>query len=201
MKIHKEVKQRSEEWFDLRKGKMTASNAQAIAANGKGLETYIYSLMAEKYSNNMEIYTNNDMERGIELEESARMTYEIEREQVEEVGFVEMNEFIGCSPDGLVGKHGGLEIKCVNDVNFFKLLVNGEKAIDAKYLWQVKMCMFVTERDWWDLAFYDPNFNKNMLIYRIELDMASREKLIIGTEKGKVIIKEILKKYEQSNGV
>jgi len=188
MKIYKELDQRSEEWFEVRRGKMTASNAQAIAANGKGLESYIYALMTEKYSNNREIYTNGDIERGIELEESARMTYEIEREKVEEVGFIELDEYVGCSPDGLVGEDGGIEIKCVNDVNFFKLMVDGEKAIDAKYRWQSEMCMLVSGRKWWDLVFYNPNFDNNLLIFRVEPSLANREKLIMGIEKGKKII-------------
>jgi dihydrofolate reductase len=135
------------------------------------------------------------MERGVELEEAARMTYELEHDRVEEVGFIELDEFAGCSPDGLIGKDGGIEIKCPNDVNFFKLLVDGEKAIDAKYLWQVQMCLLVSERKWWDLTFYNPNFDKNMLVFRITPELAKQEKLIMGIEKGKNIIKNINEKY------
>jgi len=201
MKIHK-MEQCSDEWFEIRKGKMTASNAQAIGANGKGLETYIYSLLAEKYSNNKEIYTNKDMERGVELEEQARMTYEIENESVEQVGFIEQDELVGCSPDGLVGDDGGLEIKCVNDVNFFKLLVNGEKEIETKFIWQVQMCLLITGRKWWDLVFYNKNFDKNMLIFRIEPELKKQESLILGIEKGKKLIIELEQKYGQkSSGV
>jgi putative phage-type endonuclease len=188
--------QKSEDWFEIRKGKITASNAQCIAANGKGLESYIIALLAEKYSNNKENYSNGDMDRGVELEEQARMTYEIEREKVEEVGFVEMDEFTGCSPDGLIGEDGGIEIKCPNDVNFFKILMDGEKAIDQKYRWQVQMCLLVSERKWWDLVFYNPNFDKNMLVFRIEPDLASQEKLIMGIEKGKTIMKSFEEKLK-----
>lgn len=191
MQIYK-CEQLSDEWFAIRKGKMTASNAQAIGANGKGLETYIYTLMAEKYSNNKEYYTNKDMERGIELEEQARMTYEIENEKVEEVGFIELNEFTGCSPDGLVGEDGGLEIKCVNDVNFFKLLINGEKELDTKHIWQCQMCLYITKRKWWDLSIYNPNFDRNLLVFRIEPDEAKFLKLQAGIMTGENKIKELL---------
>lgn len=195
MKIHK-IKQLSEEWFDLHSSRMTASNAQAIQANGKGLETYIYKLLSEKYSNNREHYTNPDMERGIELEEQARMTYEIEHEKVEEVGFIEHDDMVGCSPDGLIGEDGGLEIKCVNDVNFFKLIVNGEKAIDKKYYWQCQMSLYISKRKWWDLMFYNPNFDNNTIIFRQELNMSDKEKLIIGLEKGKRLLINLKKQYE-----
>jgi putative phage-type endonuclease len=196
MKIH-QISQRSDEWFEIRRGKMTASNAQAISANGKGLETYIIGLLAEKYSNNREHYTNGDMDRGVELEEAARMTYELEYEKVEEVGFIEMDEHCGCSPDGLVGDDGGVEIKCVNDVNFFKLMVDGEKAIESKYKWQVQMCMLVSGRKWWDLVVYNPNFEKNLIVVRMEKDLVMQEKLIIGIEKGKKLIKDLEMRYAE----
>jgi len=190
--------QRSEEWHEIRKGKLSASNAQCIGANGKGLETYIYNLLAEKYSNNKEHYSNEDMDRGVELEESARMTYEIEHEKVEEVGFIEMDEMVGCSPDGLIGDDGGIEIKCPSNVNYFKLLVNGEKEIDAKYLWQVQMCLLVSGRKWWDIVFYNQNFDRNILIFRITPDLEKQEKLRVGIEKGKQLIKNLEQKYENS---
>jgi len=196
MKIHK-MDQRSDEWFAIRRGKLTASNAQAIGANGKGLETYVYSLLAEKYSNNKEHYTNADIERGIELEDQARMTYEVERNNVKEVGFIELDEFVGCSPDGLVGKDGGIEIKCPNDAGFFKLMVNGRDAIESKYLWQVQMTLYITKRSWWDLVFYNPNFNQNILIFRITPVMFQSEKLMLGIETGKNLIKKLNKKYEK----
>lgn len=192
MKLHK-IEQNTPEWWDIRKKKLTASNAQSIAANGKGLETYVYSLLAEAYAiTPEEQYTNADIERGNELEEQARDTYEIETgRQVEKVGFVEVDEHLGCSPDGLIGEEGGLEIKCVNNTNFFKLMVNGEKAIDPRYEWQVQMSMLITGRKWWDLAFYNVNFEKNLLIFQVEPDMAKQEKLTLGIDRGKKLIKEI----------
>ena len=185
------MEQRSDEWFEIRKGKMTASNAQAISANGKGLETYIISLLAEKYSNNKVHFSNSDTERGCELEEQARLTYEIEYSKTEIVGFIEMDEFTGCSPDSLVGDEGGLEIKCPDDKNFFKILLGGEKEIDTKYHWQIQMCLLISERKWWDIAFYNPNFEKNMIVFRIYPDMAKQEKLIMGIAKGKALMQEI----------
>jgi putative phage-type endonuclease len=195
MKIYN-LEQGTEEWFNVRAGHLTASNAQAISANGKGLESYVYQLLAEKYSNNRDQYTNSDIARGNELEPLARMTYEIEREKVEEVGFIELDKYVGCSPDGLIGKDGGLEIKCVNDVNFFKLIVSGEKSIETKYLWQCQMCLLITKRKFWDLAFYNPNFDRNLLIFRQKPDKAKQEKLKAGIKKGIELIKELTKKYE-----
>lgn len=194
MKLYN-CEQRSEEWYYLRKGKMTASNGNTISVCGKGLETYCYSIIAEKYSNNKESYSNNDIERGIELEESARLTYEIETgNNVDLIGFIELNEFVGCSPDGLVVDDGGVEIKCPNDVNFIKLLINGEKQIDKDYLLQCQMSMLITKRKWWDLVFYNPNFSKNILIFRQFPILEEQEKLKKGIEKGIELLKEFDKK-------
>jgi len=187
------MSQRSEEWKEARKGKMTASNAATIATNGKGLESYAYEILAEKYSNNSEeSFTSFDMKRGIELEEQARMTYELEHEEVQQVGFVEMDEFAGCSPDGLVGEDGGMEIKCPNDVNFFRLMVNGESEIDKKYLWQVQMSLLITGRKWWDLVFYNINFEKSLLVFRIYPDTIAQSKL----KSGILVMKELMRKIE-----
>lgn len=185
MRIIKNVEQGTEEWFDLRKGRLTASNAQTIATNGKGLETYLYTILAEKYSNHREDYTNPDIERGKELEATARMTYELERNvEVEQVALVEQDAFVSCSPDGLIGKDGGLEIKCVNDVNFMKIKLDGEARIDKKYYWQCQMCLLITGRKWWDLAIYNPNFDDSLLVFRQTPNPADQSKLINGLNAG-----------------
>ena len=191
MKIHK-MKQRSDEWFAIRKGKMTASNANTIATNGKGLENYIYSILAEEHSQENNRYISPDMQRGIDLEDQARMIYEIETGlTVEEVGFIEMDKYVGCSPDGLIGKDGGLEIKCPNDVNFFKLMIEGKKAIDSKYMWQVQMSLLIAKRKWWDLVFHNINFDKNLLVFRIKPEQDKFKKLERGINNAKNLIKKI----------
>ena len=112
------MEQRSSEWFAIRRGKMTASKASVIATGGVGLETYILELMAEYYSNaEQEQLTNKDIERGIELEPQARMAFEFKTGlTVHQIGFIEYNEYIGCSPDGLIGSDGLVEFKAVREL-------------------------------------------------------------------------------------
>jgi len=186
--------QGSDEWLEDRKGKLTASNAQAISANGKGLETYVYTLLSEKYSSNNEKYTNEDMERGNELEAMARKLYELEKDvEIKEVGFIEMDEFSGASPDGLIGEDGLVEIKSPNDKNHF-FIVSTEK-IETKYIWQMQMQMLVTDRKWCDFVSFNPNFEKDLVIIRVERDEKKIEKLKIGIEVGKELITKITKQY------
>lgn len=191
MKIH-QVIQKSEEWHEIRKGKMTASEATAIATNGAGLKTYVYNIISKKHSTQppKEI-KSPDIERGNELEEQARVLYELETgNKVEEVGFIELDEFIGCSPDGLIGEDGGLEIKCPNDANFLRQLF---EPIPKKYIWQIQCCLFITKRSWWDYVAYNPNFKNPLFIKRVEPDEVAFKKLEKGLESGKNQIKAIEK--------
>lgn len=193
------MEQRSIAWHNVRAGKLTGSNAQAIAAGGKGLETLVYATLAEKYASKKEDgYTSEDMLRGIELEAQARDTYSLMYEEVQEVGFIEHDEYSGVSPDGLIGEDRGIEIKCVNNSNFFKLMVNGLKSVESKYLWQCQMFLLVSERKYIDLVFYNTNFEKNMIIFRILPEQEKQEKLLIGLERGKKLIQEIEQKYGKS---
>lgn len=193
MKIHN-CEQLSDEWFKIRKGKMTASHAQAIGNNGKGLETYTMEIMSEYYSSGeKESYTNKDIERGIELEEFAREMYELETDsKIEQVGFIEHNEFSGCSPDGLIEKDGGVEFKALKDINHFKMIVNGEKEIESKYIWQIQMNLLITGRKWWDFVSYNPNYKKSLLIYRITPDVKKFVRINDGLVIGENIIKNLI---------
>ena len=109
MEIHT-CPQRSPEWFALRKQyPLTASKAQAIGNNGKGLETLVWEKLAEAYSSGVvEDFGNKHTERGVELEPQARSLYELETgATVVEVGFItndKVSSVGGASPDGLVGR-------------------------------------------------------------------------------------------------
>lgn len=197
MILHKDIIQKTPEWFILRKGKMSASNAQAIGNCGKGLESYCVELVAESLSKSVgSDYTNTDIERGNELEPLARLEYEkVTGSSVEEVGFIEYNDYVGCSPDGLVGEDGGIEIKCPNDINYFKILLGGVSEVDTKYLWQVQMNLLVTGRKWWDLVLYNPNYEKRINIIRIYPSEEKFAKLRSGFDMGIEHINKLKNEY------
>ena len=201
IKIYKDIPQRSEEWYTLRSAKLTASNASTIMANGKGLETYVYSLMADYYSNaEKEHYMNSDMQRGVELEPEAKIEFQFYTGlEVEEVCFVELNDYCGVSPDGLVGDDALIEVKCPNDQIYFKLLIDGK--IKPEYIAQIQMQLFVTNRKKCYFVSYNPNFtDKTLFIKVIERDEKMIAKIQKGIEDGTKLIKEIKQKYEKIIG-
>lgn len=195
MKIHN-LEQGTEEWFKVRNGKMTASNAHTISVAGKGLDTYIKTVVADMFASQKEEgYQSKAMERGSMLEEQARSIYELlYGVNIEKVGFIEYSEYIGCSPDGLINNDGGIEIKCINNKDYFQLLLGIEKP-DSNYISQVQMCLMITGRNWWDLVFYNPNFKQSTYIERLVPDIDFIEKLKIGLSLGEEKIKELVKTY------
>ena len=196
MKIYNII-QGSPEWFNMRVGKVTASHAQAIGNNGKGLDTYLLEVVSEMFSSaQKDQYSNEHTERGNELEPLARSMYELqENVEVEEIGFAEYNDFVGCSPDGLVGKDGMIEIKCPDDKTYFNLLMN--EKIDNAYIWQCQMNMLILERKWCDLVFYNPNFEKSMKIFRLEPDKEMFSRLKEGFAKAEKEIIRMISKYKE----
>lgn len=194
-KYHFNIEQGTTEWFDVRKGKMTASHAQAIANQGKGLETYIDEMMSECYSRaEKEQFRNEHTDRGNELEDQAASIYSFDKEiELKTVGFVEHSEFAGCSPDRLVGEDGMLEIKCPDDKAYFQYLLKKEKAIDSKYIWQIQMNLLITGRKWCDYVAYNPNYDESIFIYRILPDPEKIKAIMVGMEMGEEKIKAIRK--------
>jgi len=191
MKIINNIEQRSDEWFALRSKRMTASHAQSIAANGKGLNTYIIQLLSEYYSNApKEIYTNTAMQNGIDLEDDAATVYSFEHNvAIKNVAFVIYNSYVGCSPDLFVEDDGLAEIKCPSDKVFFEYILTGK--IDTKYMWQMQMQMLVCEKAWCDYVVYSPSFSTSLIVQRLFPDFAMFEKLKKGFETGTKMIKEI----------
>lgn len=198
------VEQGTPEWFDLRlKYPLTASVAQAIGNQGKGLETLIWEKLAEKYSQaDKENYSNKDLERGKELEPIAREMYELETgNKTEVVGFItnsKISKIGGASPDGF-SEDGLIEIKCFNDAKHFQMIVDSEKSkIESQYIWQMQMQMLFTERKWCDFVAYNPNFSKSVLIQRVSEDKEMQNKIIEGLKIGEKLINEIINKYENT---
>lgn len=194
MKIITDFTQLSPEWLEYKLGKFSATDAQAISANGAGLITLVYEKVAEKLTGKYkEVYSNDDILRGIEMEESARSAYELEKGiSCVKVGLIEMNERIVCSPDALVGDDGLLEIKNPNDANYVKYLYEGK--IETKYVWQMQFQLLVSDRKWVDFMMHNNNFDKPFVITRVKRDEEAIAKIREGLTVATARMAEILKK-------
>ena len=166
MNIITTCEQGSPEWLSLRLGKVTASRIKEVIANGRGnapskmAESYLMELVAEILTGESKPFFENDAMRwGTEKEEEARAVYSIKnsRFDIEEVAFIEHSEFIGVSPDGLVGDDGLIEIKCPNTTTQLKRALSDNYSKD--YNAQIQMQLWVSERDWCDFVSFDPRLS------------------------------------------
>ena len=161
--------QGSAEWWDLRIGIPTPSRFARILtasklAYSKGARPFVAELLAEQMLNRPLDYTEGDTlwtSRGSELEDEARKWYAFHRDvTVTEVGFCTTDDgTVGCSPDGLVGADGGLEIKCRSAKKHMVTILGIEPIADPL---QVQGNLWVTGRDWWDIVAYNPELPKKI---------------------------------------
>ena len=172
-----DVEQNSDQWFQMRAGKLTSSKLGTIMANyGKA-----FGEPAKKYAVNIAIeqitgkaipssYSNDHMERGHEQEPIARMLYEEEMFcNVSNGGFFG-SEFIGCSPDGLISDSGVIEIKSViAPVHYANIK---RQSVDPAYKWQCVGNVKFTGRDWIDFVSYCSEFPEDKQLYTFRLNAA-----------------------------
>ncbi len=194
MLVYNELQQGTDEWREVRAGKFTASTATAVIANGKGLETLAKDKAIEVLAGFEDTYTSQAMENGNMLEDEAREHYTLETFNiVEEVGFIELDNNIGCSPDGLVGEDGGIEIKCRKNKGYFDFYTTQKIPKSAYH--QIQFTLWVTGRKWWDYVEYNPNFSNPISIKRVEPDEECFKKLQEGVKRGVELRDEHISKY------
>lgn len=172
--------QGSEEWLQSRLGRPTASNfSKLITPTGKpssSAQGYINDLIAQKITGELpEFYKSEAMQRGNDLEPHAKAAYEFTYDvEVVEVGLCLHEAYeCGCSPDGLIGEDGGLEIKCPLPGTHVSYLRDGK--LPTQYIPQVQGCLWITDREWWDFMSYHPSMEN--LIVRVYRDQDYIEKL------------------------
>ena len=195
-----DMEQGSDEWLAARLGRPSASMfSKLITTKGKPSTQaggYINKLAGERLSGESEaFYSNEHMVRGTELEPEAREAYEfISGNDVLEVGFIVNTDFeYGCSPDGLIGTDGGIEIKCPAATTMMKYYQDNEELVKAYYQ-QIQGCMWVTKRDWWDAFAYHPKM-KHVLV-RVPRDDAFIAKLAVEVEAAVIEIKNQVEQYK-----
>ena len=177
------IDQNTEEWFEARRGVVTASNFATIMANygkafGNPALQYAMKVAIEgKTNRSIDGFKNEWMERGIELEDDARQLYsDMTFTDVKPGQFWTEGRF-GASPDGLA-EEGLIEIKCPKYSTHFNQIIKG--GYDTAYKWQIMGQMWITDTPWCDFVSYCPDFpqNKQLYIFRVERDQAEEARMI-----------------------
>jgi putative phage-type endonuclease len=172
-----DIIQGTEEWREIRCGKITASRIADIMARTKSgpsasRKNYVAELAIERLTGvPTESFTSREMQWGTDNEPAARTLYELTQGvTVAEIGFVSHPSmpFAGCSPDGLVDP-GGVEIKCPNSATHIETLRT--RKVPSRYMYQIQWTLDCTKQDWWDFVSYDPRMRKpglQLFVTRVE---------------------------------
>ena len=172
------IEQRSDEWFAVRCGKVTASRVSDVIAKtksgwGASRANYMAQLIAERLTGEVaDSYSNSAMQWGTDHEDEARTAYEFyQNAKVQKIGFVQhQNLESGASPDGLVEDDGLTEIKCPNTATHIQTLL--DQKIPRKYETQMLWQLECTGRKWCDFVSYDPRMPEDLKLFvkRFERD-------------------------------
>ena len=175
------IEQGTPEWHQLRAGKVTASRVADILAQTRtgpsaSRQNYLIELALQRSTGTIEpSYTNAAIEHGIQTESQARVAYEVETGNfVDQVAFIDHPTIAnyGCSPDGLIGDDGLIEIKCPNSATHWEYFKS--KKPPQKYVIQMQTQLCVTGRKWCDFVSFDPRMpsRSQLLIVRVDRDEA-----------------------------
>lgn len=159
---HPNLIQGSDEWADIRRGKITASEMSKVLtptlkiADNADTRSHVYELAAQRITGYTEpTYFGDEMLLGTLNEPIARQLYHDSFAPVTECGFITNDDHgftIGYSPDGLVGDEGLIEIKSRRAKFQVQSIVEGE--VPKEHVLQIQTGLLVTGRKWCDYVSY-----------------------------------------------
>lgn len=173
------MEQRSPEWYAIKAGKISGSRFAAVMAlnkrNGtpnKPRRDLVDDLARELQTGRLtEIEDNEYMAHGRRCEPIACALYEFTRDvEVAHAGFLHHPEveYVGLSPDGLIGDDGLIEIKCPFMLHRHQRTVDSGQCPDD-YFPQVQGGLWVTGRPWCDfISFFEETHD--LAVVRVERD-------------------------------
>lgn len=194
-----QVEQKTPEWLELRKGKVTGTVLKRIVGTPKAQESAFWDLLAERLTVSDGYENEAPMDRGVRLEQEARETFEKKTgKRVEVVGFVlsDFSKEVGYSPDGMIRKGKrwpeDIEVKCLSSGNHVRAWRTGK--IPPDYMDQVIHGFMVNdELETRHVVFFDPRITvKPYFVIKVERgDVAEQIELCKGS------VKDFLKKLDQ----
>lgn len=185
--------QGSDAWRAARAGLATASDFATIMAKGQrageasterpklALRLALERVNGAPAGSGFDSYATR---QGREREPEARRAFEVySGELVESVGFIRHATLAaGCSPDGLIGADGGLEIKSPQPLAHMATLTT--RKVPGQYVAQVQGGMWICRRRWWRFVSFSPDFpeGKRLVVIEVERDGAYIDRLAAEVE-------------------
>jgi len=177
-----DIDQNSDGWDLLRVGKITGSSLSKIMANygkafGEPAKKYASEIALGQITGNVPAsgYSNGHMERGHEEEPIAISEYEERYFTVVGKGGFYSEGDVGCSPDGLIGDNGLIEVKsAIPSIHYARI---AKQSFDAAYKWQCAGNLKFSGREWLDFISYCADYptDKRIYVYRCWRDDFTKE--------------------------
>lgn len=211
----------SPEWFKLRQGRFTASNAWKLVVEPRTKQakesgelsettnTYILEKVWETLSGLSTLNVDNAATQwGVEQEPNAVKWYEkITGNTTKGCGLFEReNVAMLATPDRLCNEEGLVEVKCpFNGANHLNhcFITNDEyfKTNHKEHYWQMQAQMWIAEKKWCDFVSFDPRIESNLglFIYRVNRNHEDIMKLVEKTDQAKEVYDNYLKMFSGEN--
>lgn len=216
---------KTDDWYLNRLGKVTGSNFSKFIvkdrkggytlSGGKVAENLIYKIAWERLLTSGQISSglgrlnvhSKEMEHGNTYEAMALEVFEQRTGLKVEYNykFVELDEYIGGTPDGYVGNNAIIEVKCPwNGGNHLRSLLTKE-IYNEDYIYQIQGYLWMTGRDLCYFVTYDPDLEEglDLSIIEVKRDESIIEGLHMVMDMVKHKIKEIInsKKLKNENTI
>lgn len=199
------------EWREKRLGMITGSNfGKLIKSDRKGGYTLsasktakdlIYKIAWERLLKEGNIsnglgrlnISSQSMNHGNDYEPEAILKYKeiTGNEVIYKQNFVELDNYIGGTPDAYVGDDGIIEVKCpFNGGNHLESMLDNV-IYNPEHVYQIQGYLWMTGRQWCDYVTYDPDLIESLQIniIRVERD----EDIIEGIKSVMSLVKEKIK--------
>lgn len=187
------IEQGSSDWHRLRLGVITASSVSNVISKPRSgtkwtdmKMSYFHELLAEVCTGVAPEVNAKALAWGKQHEDAARALFEFTSGvDVAEAPILYRDESLrtSCSPDGLCSDGRGLELKCpFTSRDFMKFRLGGFDAIKSAYMAQVQFSMWVTGKDAWYFANYDPRMKRegihHIIVERDEKYISDFEEMV-----------------------
>lgn len=203
LRIYEDLEQGSDEWMQARCGMITSSELSLIltptlkTADNENTRKHVYELAAQRLTGYVEpSYIGDNMLRGWADEIRARDLYSERIAPVVEVGGM-VRDFgafkLWCSPDGLVGDDGGLEVK--SRVQKYQIQTIAANEVPKEHIMQVQAGLLVSGRKWWDYVSYSGGLP--VWIIRVEPDPVVQAAIVSACETFEGKVQEVMAQYQE----
>lgn len=201
--VHRDLAQRSPEWYGVRLGMVTASMVGRLitpatlkVADNETSRKVAITLAAERITGYAEPERlSSDMWRGIDEEPLARDAYSQHLSPVTECGFMVRDDWgyrIGYSPDGLIGDLGLLEIKSRNHHIHIASIIS-DSQVPPAVMAQLQCGLLVSGRAWIDYVSYSAGLH--LWVQRIYPQPAWHKAILAAAEATEERIAEVTAAY------